>query len=89
MRSHFELLEKGSLADWLRGPEGMPSARAPPLSPLARVDIALDAAVGLAYLHGLRVGTGDAAAAAPQHQQPVLHRDVKFANIEVYPGGRR
>lgn len=73
----FELLDGGSLADWLRGPAGEPAKREPPLSALARVDIALGTAAGLAFLHGMRDddggGGGDAA--------PVLHRDVKAANV--------
>ena len=74
----FELLEEGSLADWLRGPNGEPAAKAPapPLSPVERLDVALGAAAGLMHLHGLREEGGGASSA-----QPVLHRDVKAANI--------
>ena len=74
----FELLEEGSLADHLRGPGGEP-ARLAPLTPLERIDAALGAAAGLAYLHGLRCATSGAGAAASA--APVLHRDVKSANI--------
>jgi serine/threonine protein kinase len=75
----FELLEEGSLADHLRGPGGE-APRAAPLTPLERIDAALGAAAGLAHLHGLReaVEPGAAGAAA---QAPLLHRDVKSANI--------
>jgi hypothetical protein len=83
----FELLEGGSLADHLRGPGGEAQrAPGPPLTPLERVDSALGAAAGLAYLHGLREdaqpAAGSGGAAVPQPPQaPVLHRDVKSANI--------
>ena len=79
----FELLEEGSLADHLRGPNGEPAkSPQPPLTPLERVDAALGTAAGLAYLHGLpdvegAAGGGGAAA----HAGVVLHRDVKAANI--------
>ena len=49
----FELLEGGSLADWLRGPGGEAAPRGA-LTPLQRVDAALGIAHGLKYLHGLR-----------------------------------
>ena len=71
----LELLEEGSLADHLRGPAGE-APKLPPLTPLERIDAALGAAAGLAYLHGLRE-EGEPGAPAP----PVLHRDVKSANI--------
>ena len=89
----FELLEGGSLADWLKGPNGEPAARGPgdregqggqggggvaprSLTAVARVQIALGVAAGLAFLHGQREpGEGDGPA------QPVLHRDVKSANV--------
>lgn len=65
----FELLEGGSLADWLRGPGGEPARRTHaggrPLTALQRVDIALGAASGAAFLHGQReVDHEDAAPAA-------------------------
>jgi serine/threonine protein kinase len=59
----LELLEGGSLGDWLRGPNDEPSKRyhtrrgvagGDPLSALERIDIALGSASGLAYLHGYR-----------------------------------
>ena len=78
----FELLEGGSLVDWLNGPNGEPAVRggggggAKPLTPLARVHIALGVAAGLSFLHGQREpGEGEGPA------QPVLHRDVKSANV--------
>lgn len=74
----FELLD-GSLADYLRSPTGDAPARGP-LAPLARVDVALGAAAGLAYLHGQREA-GDGGPDAP-----VLHRDVKSANIGLAVG---
>jgi serine/threonine protein kinase len=57
----LELLEGGSLGDWLRGPNDEASKRyhtrrgvagGDPLSALERIDIALGSASGLAYLHG-------------------------------------
>ena len=77
----FEFLDGGSLADWLRSPTGSPPARPRtgelPVSALARIDIALGAAAGLAFLHGNRVlGDGEGAP-----EEPVMHRDVKSANI--------
>ena len=78
----FELLEEGSLADWLRGTAGEPPKRCgpggAPLTPVQRLDAALGAASGLAFLHGQRE-PGEAGAAGPP--TPVLHRDVKSANI--------
>ncbi len=75
----FEYLDGGSLADWLRGPGGEPAAKAhgdgSGLSPLERVDVLLGAGGGLAYLHGRRE-PGDLGA-----DLPVVHRDVKSANI--------
>jgi hypothetical protein len=71
----LELLEGGSLADWLRGPQG----EAPPrgtLTPLQRVDAALGVAHGLKYLHGLREAGEEGGGGAP-----VVHRDVKSANV--------
>lgn len=54
----FELLEGGSVADWLRAPDGSPPKRCAadgkPLAAQQRVDIALGGASGLAYLHGQR-----------------------------------
>jgi len=79
----FELLKEGSLADWLQGFDGSAAPRGI-LTAIERVDIALGAAAGLAYLHGLRAeaeggggGGGGGGATGP----PVLHRDVKSANI--------
>ena len=70
----FELLAGGSLADWLRSPVGAPAKRGA-LTPLQRIDAALGVAHGLKYLHGLREpGEGGA-------QAPVVHRDVKSANV--------
>jgi hypothetical protein len=70
----FELLAGGSLADWLRDEHGRAGARGT-LSPLQRVDAALGVAHGLKYLHGLREA-GEAGG-----QAPVVHRDVKSANV--------
>ena len=79
----FELLEEGSLADHLRGAAGQPPQRKPALTPLERVDIALGVAAGLAYLHGLREpGEGEGHPAAP-----VLHRDIKSANVGLTGDG--
>ena len=80
----FELLEEGSLADWLRGPAGEPPKNAGPLTALERVTVALGAASALAYLHGQRE-EGDGVAA----EAPVLHRDIKSANVGLtrVPGG--
>ena len=80
----FELLEGGSLADYLRGADGSPAKRGPPLSPLARLDCAGGVGAALAFLHGMRVpGEGEGP------PQPVLHRDVKSANVAfaALPGG--
>lgn len=87
----FELLQDGSLADWLRGPAGQPPRKGAgsgvsSLSAEARIDIALGAALGLAFLHaggsesGAPVG-GSIAGASAQPPPPILHRDVKAANI--------
>ena len=77
----LELLEEGSLADHLRSAAGA-APQKPPLTALERVDAALGAAQGLAFLHGLRdesaVGEGYADAADAKR---VVHRDVKSANI--------
>ena len=73
-----ELLEGGSLADRLAAPNGeLPLNYGGPLSSLARVDIALGAAAGLRFLHGLRE-PGDSVDAP---LQAALHRDVKSANV--------
>ena len=74
----LELLEEGSLGDWLRGPLGEPAKKGPPLSPLERVDIALGAAAGLAFLHG---NTEEGEGGGEVSGGPVLHRDVKSSNI--------
>ena len=71
----FELLEGGSLADRLRGADGGAAKRGPALTALQRVDAALGIAHGLKYLHGLR-DAGEGAGGAP-----VVHRDVKSANV--------
>ena len=86
---YFELLTEGSLADWLRAPNGAPPkktrAGGAGLSALARVDVALGTAGALAFLHGLgegeSAGAGEGAAPPPQPAAVVLHRDVKAANI--------
>lgn len=80
----FELLADGSLADWLKGPDGQPQPKGKaPLSALQRVNIALGTCAGLRFLHGLRdPGDGEGAPS-----QPVLHRDVKSANIGLGAGG--
>lgn len=101
----FELLEGGSLADWLRCPSGEPARRTRagglPLTALQRIDIALGAASGVAFLHGQREvdneddaapaagGAGGPRASRPaaasdpgaEGAAPVLHRDIKSANI--------
>lgn len=60
----FELLEGGSLADWLRSPSGEPARRSHagglPLTALQRIDIALGAASGVAFLHGQREADDEA-----------------------------
>ena len=63
---YFELLTEGSLADWLRSPNGMAPkktrAGGAGLTALERVDIALGAASALSFLHGQRdesAGGGD------------------------------
>lgn len=55
-----ELMSGGSLADAFRRPEAFPTRRA--------VEIALDAAHGLAYLHNRR-------------PSPIIHRDLKPGNL--------
>lgn len=106
----MELLEAGSLADFLlppAAPDGAGAAAGPdadaaaaaaaanvkPLPPAQRIDIAMGAACGLAFLHGLKeqaeggpaaagapaAGAGRAAGAAAA--SAVLHRDVKSANV--------
>ena len=84
----LEYLEGGSLADWLRGRDGAPPARAWPggrgLPALLRLDIAIGAGVGLAYLHGLREpteGGGGGGGGGGSGSSRVLHRDVKSANV--------
>jgi serine/threonine protein kinase len=79
----FELLTEGSLADHLRGSSGAPAEKAV-LSALERIDCALGAAAGIAYLHGLR-DAGDGAGA--QAGAPTLHRDIKSANIGLTRNG--
>lgn len=88
----FELLEGGSLADWLLAPSGEepPGLRGSPLAALARVEIALGVGAGLGYLHGLREQDeqpGGAAAPpdAPGTAHAALHRDVKSANVGLSP----
>ena len=82
----FELLNGGSLADWLRGPNGEPAVAASragagfahyaPLTALSRVEIAMGAVAGLGFLHGLREEGEERT-----EQRAALHRDVKSANI--------
>lgn len=87
----FELLEGGSLADWLRLPNGAAGPRAPErLGASERVDIALGVASGLSFIHGQRdlhdlidgdfIGAGTSGA-------PMLHRDIKSANIGLTRAG--
>lgn len=80
----FDYLDGGSLRDWLRS-AGANSAE--PLrvlrggrqfGALERVDVALGAAAGLRFLHGLREPGLEGAPVAT-----VLHRDVKSANIGI------
>ena len=73
----YELMEGGSLDARLRSPQGAAPPMTPPLSPLARVEIALGITRGLLYLHGLE--EDGAVPGAPR--QPALHRDVKAANV--------
>ena len=80
----LELLEEGSLGDRLRGAGGEPAKRGPPLTLLERVDIALGAAAGLAFLHG-KTEEGEGCGVAGGG--PVLHRDVKSSNIGLTRGG--
>jgi serine/threonine protein kinase len=80
----FEYLDGGSLDHWLRGPKGEAPRRtfsrgggslpAPML-----LDIAIGAGVGLAFLHGSREPGG--AGGGGGSLAPVLHRDVKSANV--------
>ena len=83
----LEYLEGGSLADWLRGRDGSAPARAwrggRGLPALLRLDIAIGAGVGLAYLHGMRepVEAGGGGGGGGSGSPRVLHRDVKSANI--------
>ncbi len=79
----FELLTEGSLGDHLRGPTGAPAKKAE-LSALERIDCALGAAAGIAFLHGLPEA-GDGAGA--QAGAPTLHRDIKSANIGLTRNG--
>ena len=78
----FELLEGGSLADWLIGSNGESPLRGDGgricvLSAHFRLNVALGVAAGLAFLHGQReAGEGEGSPT-----QPVLHRDVKSANV--------
>jgi hypothetical protein len=69
-----ELASRGSLWDVLRSPWGAPGSPGlgPPLP--VRLRIAADAARGMLYLHSMRPG-------------PVLHRDLKSANVLVDAGG--
>ena len=89
----FELLEEGSLADWLRGEKNEPPKNGT-LTPLERVDAALGIAHGLAYLHGIDSheggggggGGGGSSSSSSSAQrsaaaEPTVHRDVKSANV--------
>ena len=76
----FELLEEGSLADWLRGDRGEAAARGA-LAPLERLDAALGVAHGLAYLHGIDSGGGGGGGSGSAAGEPTVHRDVKSANV--------
>ncbi|KAK1389064.1 Chitin elicitor receptor kinase 1 [Heracleum sosnowskyi] len=61
----YEYIENGNLSEHLRG-----SGERPPLSWPGRVQIALDSARGLEYIH--------------EHTVPVyIHRDIKSANILI------
>ncbi|KAL8088047.1 lysM domain receptor-like kinase 3 [Apium graveolens] len=61
----YEFIENGNLSEHLRG-----SGERPPLSWPVRVQIALDSARGLEYIH--------------EHTVPVyIHRDIKSANILI------
>jgi hypothetical protein len=59
----FEFLSEGSLADWLRAPNGSAPkktrAGGAGLSAIERVDIALGAAGALSFLHGQEAHVGD------------------------------
>jgi serine/threonine protein kinase len=78
----FELLEGGSLSNWLLDSDGTksPTWRGD-LPVVARIDIALGAAAGLGFLHGLRETGDDTNGGATL--QPALHRDIKSANIGI------
>jgi serine/threonine protein kinase len=87
----YELLEGGSLLGRLHGGEGER------IGAKQRIDIAVDVARGLAHLHGLALDTfespaGQAGAAGgaggggdgdKKTRSPVLHRDIKSANIAL------
>jgi len=76
----FELLEEGCLAEYLLPEGGGGPAQPKLLTPLQRIDAALGIAQGLAYLHGLKEEREvEGAEGAPG--LPLVHRDVKSANV--------
>jgi serine/threonine protein kinase len=85
----LELLEGGSLSDWLKSPNDEAPKRTyrggGSLSASDRLDIALGTASGLAYLHGFREEENGSDSVSSEGrsslQELVLHRDVKSANI--------
>ena len=93
----LELLEGGSLSDWLKSPNDEAPKRTyrggGSLSASDRLDIALGTASGLAYLHGFReeenISEGLSSGGPSTIQELVLHRDVKSANIglAIHGGG--
>jgi hypothetical protein len=58
----------GALADFLQPPGGGPPARAPPLTAAERLGVAIGAARGLAFLHGVRAA-GEGGAPTLLHMQ--------------------
>lgn len=86
----FEYLDGGSLDHWLRGPEGEAPrrelSRGEPLPASVLLEIAIGAGAGLAFLHGSRE---PGAAGGGGSLAPVLHRDVKSANVGLVLQGDR